>query len=111
MFLKRVILDDRTETRDSDSTQENVDPFERHADAGLISVNNAKSPAEMKDLYPYPPTKVNDLKVVQMSYDNETVTLQWTAVGDYEEQETGLTLRQAQVLAVVHAVLMLFAIL
>ena len=75
-----------------------MEPFERHADAGLISVNNVKSPAEMKDLYPYPPTKVIDLKVVQMSYDNETVTLQWTAVGDYEEQETGMTSMQELIL-------------
>ena len=70
-------------------TYDTVAEFDRTADAGLIDVVNVKAPEVLKKLYPFPPAPVNDLEVSDMSYDNKTVTLQWTAVGDYEEQETG----------------------
>ena len=76
-------------TAKTDQPYESIDPFDRASDVGLINVNNVTSPQEMRKLYPYQPPKVKDLKVIGMSYENETVTFQWTALGDYEEQETG----------------------
>ena len=70
-------------------TYETVPEFDRTADAGLIDVLNVKLGEDLKKLYPFPPAVVNDLEVTEMSYENKTVTLSWTAVGDYDEQETG----------------------
>ena len=70
-------------------TYETVPEFDRTADAGLIDVLNVKLGEDLKKLYPFPPAVVNDLEVTEMSYENKTVTLTWTAVGDYDEQETG----------------------
>ena len=70
-------------------TYETVSEFDRTADAGLINVLNVKLGEDLKQLYPFPPAVVNDLEVTEMSYENKTVTLSWTAVGDYDEQETG----------------------
>ena len=70
-------------------TYETVSEFDRTADAGLIDVLNVKLGEDLKKLYPFPPAVVNDLEVTEMSYENKTVTLSWTAVGDYESQETG----------------------
>ena len=66
-----------------------VEPFERTAAAGLIKVSNRNRQPDIKVLYPFPPGKVKDLKVNETSYEEKTVTLEWTAVGDFEEQETG----------------------
>ena len=70
-------------------TYETVDGLDRTADAGVVKVANMDLTADPKDVYPFPPSKVADLQVTDTSYENKTVTLQWTAVGDYEEQETG----------------------
>ena len=70
-------------------SHETVSEFDRTADAGLIDVVNVKLGEDLKQLYPFPPAVVNDLEVTEMSYENKTVTLTWTAVGDYDEQETG----------------------
>ena len=70
-------------------TYETVAAFNRTADAGLIDVVNVTLGEDLMKLYPFPPAVVNDLEVTEMSYENKTVTLSWTAVGDYDEQETG----------------------
>ena len=70
-------------------TYERVAPFNRKAAAGLINVVNLTPKTDLKALYPFRPPKVRDLKVINMAYDDKTVTLQWTAVGDYEEQTPG----------------------
>ena len=72
-----------------DLTYESVGGLDRTADAGVVNVANMDLNADPKAVYPFPPAKVTDLKVTGMSYENETVTLQWTSVGDYEQQETG----------------------
>ena len=69
-----------------------MEGFDRTADAGVVNVANMDLNADPKAVYPFPPAKVTDLQVIGMSYENETVTLQWTSVGDYEEQETGMLL-------------------
>ncbi|KAI0208298.1 Calcium-activated chloride channel regulator 4A [Lamellibrachia satsuma] len=69
-------------------TYETVEGFDRTADAGVVNVANLDLNTDPKAVYPFPPAKVTDLQVIGMSYENETVTLQWTSVGDYEEQET-----------------------
>ena len=51
-------------------------------------VNRTKRP-DLRALYPFPPGQVKDLRVNATSYETKTATLQWTAVGDFEEQETG----------------------
>ena len=70
-------------------TYETVDGLDRTADAGVVKVTNMDLNADPKDVYPFDPAKVADLQVTDTSYENKTVTLQWTAVGDYEDQETG----------------------
>ena len=67
-------------------TYESVDGLDRTADAGVVNVANLDLNADPKAVYPFPPAKVTDLQVIRMSYENKTVTLQWTSVGDYEEQ-------------------------
>ena len=71
---------------------EPVDGFDRTVNAGVVTVTNLALISDPKDVYPFPPAKVTDLKVIAISRDDNTVTLQWTAVGDYEEQETGTCL-------------------
>ena len=68
---------------------ESVDPFNRIADPGLINVKNLKSPEEMRELYPFPAAKVKDLRATEISFEDQTVTLQWTSVGDFAGHETG----------------------
>ena len=70
-------------------TYETVAGLDRTADAGVVNVANLDLTADPKDVYPFPPAKVADLEVTDTSYENKTVTLKWTAVGDYEDQETG----------------------
>ena len=64
-------------------------PFQRRADVGLVSVSNLTPDTDLRALYPFPPEKVNDLKVVNISFVDNSATLQWSAVGDYDEQATG----------------------
>ena len=65
-----------------------VERFERTTAAGIINISN-RNTTDLGALYPFPPRKVNDLKVIEISYEEKTVTLEWTAVGDFETQETG----------------------
>jgi len=68
---------------------EGVEPFDRKAAAGLINVVNLTPQTNLDALYPFPPPTVRDLEVVNMSYVDKTVTLRWTAVGDYEKPVPG----------------------
>ena len=63
--------------------------FQRTKAAGLLKVVNLTPKTDLYALYPFPPAEVRDIRVSDMSYDDKTVTLQWTAVGDYIDQETG----------------------
>ena len=74
---------------DMDPKYEPVDGFDRTVNVGVVTVTNLDLVSDPKDVYPFPPAKVTDLKVIAISRADSTVTLQWTAVGDYEEQETG----------------------
>ncbi|KAK2180610.1 hypothetical protein NP493_436g02058 [Ridgeia piscesae] len=69
-------------------TYEEVPAFERSAAAGLIKVTNRAKHPDLRSLYPFPPGQVKDMRVNATSYEEKTATLQWTAVGDFEEQET-----------------------
>ena len=68
---------------------EPVDGFDRTVNAGVVIVTNLDVDSDPTRFYPFAPAKVTDLKVIAISRDDNTVTLQWTAVGDYEELETG----------------------
>ena len=69
---------------------ESVGQFQRTKAAGLVKVENLTPHTDMKALYPFPPAEVRDLRVNVMSFENKTVTLlEWTAVGDYADEETG----------------------
>ena len=63
--------------------------FERMKPAGLVNVVQLTPETDLYAVYPFPPAEVRDLRVSAMSYEDKTVTLQWTAVGDYVDQETG----------------------
>ena len=70
---------------------EYVEPFKRITYAGAVEVYNWTPDMDLISLYPYPPAKVRDLKYVQkeLSLENRTLVLRWTAVGDYIDDETG----------------------
>ena len=74
---------------DAGPTYKAVGQFQRTKAAGIVKVVNLKRDTDLYALYPFPPAEVRDLRVSNMSYDDKTVTLQWTAVGDYVDQETG----------------------
>ncbi len=73
---------------------EPVGGLDRTANAGVVTVTNLNLTSDPKDVYPFPPAKVTDLKVIAITRDDNTVTLQWTAVGDYEKEETGKSNRR-----------------
>ena len=70
-------------------TYEAVGQFMRTKAVGLVTVVNLTPDTDLHALYPYAPAEVSDLQYIAMSYVDKTVTLQWTAVGDYADQETG----------------------
>ena len=70
-------------------TFKTVEPFQRRADAGLVSVANLSPYTDFKAIYPFPAARVKNLQITKISFVENSVALQWTAVGDYEEQETG----------------------
>ena len=78
-----------TDVDETEPTYEAVGQFQRTKAAGLVKVVNLTPNTDLYALYPLPPAEVRDLRVSAMSYDDKTVTLQWTAVGDYVDQETG----------------------
>ena len=78
-----------TDEAETEPTYEAVGQFQRTKAAGLVKVVNLTPNTDMYAVYPLPPAEVRDLQYIAMSYDDKTVTLQWTAVGDYVDQETG----------------------
>ena len=78
-----------TDDVDVGPTYKAVGQFQRTKAAGLLKVVNLTPKTDLYALYPFPPAEVRDIRVSDMSYDDKTVTLQWTAVGDYIDQETG----------------------
>ena len=60
-----------------------VDPFDRSTSGGLFTVMNYAMVANT-DIFP--PAKIQDLSLVAMSYDNNTIVLEWTATGEDLDQ-------------------------
>ncbi|KAI0208411.1 hypothetical protein LSAT2_006915 [Lamellibrachia satsuma] len=78
----------RIEEDDTGPVYESVGQFQRTKAAGLLKIVNLKPDTDFNALYPFPPAEVRDLRVSAMSYEEQTVTLRWTAVGDYVDEET-----------------------
>ena len=83
------MCDVSTEEDDTGPVYESVGQFQRTKAAGLLKIVNLKPDTDLNALYPFPPAEVRDLRVSAMSYEEQTVTLRWTAVGDYVDEETG----------------------
>lgn len=78
-----------TEAEDTGPVYGSVGQFDRTKAAGLLKVVHLTSRTDLYALYPFPPAEVRDLRVNATSYEEKTVTLEWTAVGDYADEETG----------------------
>ncbi|XP_006824532.2 calcium-activated chloride channel regulator 1-like [Saccoglossus kowalevskii] len=58
-----------------------ADLFTRSSSGGAFDVDGGPPPGtNPKDIYP--PSRISDLKIEEQSYDNRTIRLGWTAVGD-----------------------------
>ena len=62
-----------------------TDEFQRFSSAGYIDVKSIAPPNTDR----YAPSRVQDLDVTGASYNDGTVTLEWTAVGDDLNEGTG----------------------
>ena len=78
-----------TEADNTGPAYESVGQFDRTKAAGLLKIVNLTPDTDLYALYPFPPAEVRDLRMSAMSYEEKTVTLKWTAVGDYADKETG----------------------
>ena len=78
-----------TEADDTGPVYESMGQFQRTKAAGLLKIVNLTPATDLYALYPFPPAEVRDLRMSAMSYEEKTVTLRWTAVGDYADEETG----------------------
>ncbi|KAI0208410.1 Calcium-activated chloride channel regulator 1 [Lamellibrachia satsuma] len=76
------------EAEDTGPVYGSVGQFDRTKAAGLLKVVHLTSRTDLYALYPFPPAEVRDLRVNATSYEEKTVTLEWTAVGDYADEET-----------------------
>ncbi|XP_070534069.1 calcium-activated chloride channel regulator 4-like [Ptychodera flava] len=66
---------------------EPVGDFDRVASGGSFQVDNdVEIPSEDDDFYP--PSRISDLESPSSDYDEQTITLEWTAVGDDFDQGT-----------------------
>ncbi|XP_077986346.1 calcium-activated chloride channel regulator 1-like, partial [Glandiceps talaboti] len=67
-----------------------IGDFNRVVQGGLIQVDDAVDYVDWSDPNddPFPPARITDLRVIDTSYDNATVTLQWTATGDDMDKGT-----------------------
>ncbi|XP_077986468.1 calcium-activated chloride channel regulator 1-like [Glandiceps talaboti] len=67
-----------------------IGDFNRVVQGGLIQVDNAVDYVDWSDPNddPFPPARITDLRVIDTSYDNATVSLQWTATGDDMDKGT-----------------------
>ncbi|XP_070569323.1 calcium-activated chloride channel regulator 2-like [Ptychodera flava] len=64
---------------------EPVGDFDRIASGGSFQVDNdVEIPSEDDDFYP--PSRIVDLESPSSDYENQTITLEWTAVGDDFDQ-------------------------
>nr|XP_006811202.1 PREDICTED: epithelial chloride channel protein-like [Saccoglossus kowalevskii] len=64
-----------------------IGDFERVTSGGSIQVDDSVHiPGEDED--PYPPSRISDLESPSSDYDEQTITLHWTAVGDDLDQGT-----------------------
>ena len=78
-----------TEADNTGPAYESLGQFDRTKAAGLLKIVNLTPDTDLYALYPFPPAEVRDLRMSAMSYEEKTVTLKWTAVGDYADEETG----------------------
>ena len=62
-----------------------TDQFQRFALAGYIDVKSVAPPG--RDIYP--PSRILDLKVTKALYEDSSITLEWTAVGDDLDEGNG----------------------
>nr|XP_054752473.1 calcium-activated chloride channel regulator 1-like [Lytechinus pictus] len=69
----------------SPAAYEPAEPFVRTGSGGVFEVENFVAPIGDE----LAPSRINDLGVLATSYDESSVTLQWTAVGDDYDQGTG----------------------
>ena len=74
-----------TDIVNTEPTYEAVGSLQRTQYAGLVKIDNWTPDLDLIALYPFRLAKVRDLRYMSMSYKDKTVTLQWTAVGDYLE--------------------------
>lgn len=81
--MQTVIITDRYTP--SPATYEPAEPFARTGSGGVFEVENFVAPTGDE----LAPSRITDLGVIATSYDNASVTLQWTAVGDDYDQGTG----------------------
>ncbi|XP_035665433.1 calcium-activated chloride channel regulator 1-like [Branchiostoma floridae] len=68
----------------SNVQREPLEQFQRMTTGGVFEVRGVPSGGANTDMLP--PSRVDDLKVVEVSYGNSTVTLSWTAQGDDFDQ-------------------------
>ncbi|XP_041457892.1 calcium-activated chloride channel regulator 1-like isoform X1 [Lytechinus variegatus] len=68
----------------SPAAYEPAEPFVRTGSGGVFEVENFVAPIGDE----LAPSRINDLGVLATSYDESSVTLQWTAVGDDYDQGT-----------------------
>ena len=85
-----------TDIVNTEPTYEAVGSLQRTQYAGLVKIDNWTPDLDLIALYPFPPAKVRDLRYMSMSYEDKTVTLQWTAVGDNLDEQTGKHEQQHQ---------------
>ncbi|XP_078612941.1 calcium-activated chloride channel regulator 4A-like [Branchiostoma floridae x Branchiostoma japonicum] len=69
---------------DGNVQREPLKQFQRMTTGGVFEVRGVPSGGINTDMLP--PSRVNDLKVVNVSYADATVTLSWTALGDDFDQ-------------------------
>ncbi|XP_077986939.1 calcium-activated chloride channel regulator 1-like [Glandiceps talaboti] len=67
-----------------------IGDFNRVVQGGMIQVDDAVDYVDWSDPNddPFPPARITDQRVTNTSYDNATVTLQWTATGDDMDKGT-----------------------
>ncbi|XP_002731426.1 calcium-activated chloride channel regulator 1-like [Saccoglossus kowalevskii] len=68
-----------------------IGDFIRVASGGGIKVDDSVTYIDWSDPSddPFPPARIMDIRVSGTSYENQTVTLEWTATGDDLDQGTG----------------------
>ncbi|XP_077986711.1 calcium-activated chloride channel regulator 1-like [Glandiceps talaboti] len=67
-----------------------IGDFNRVVQGGMIQVDDAVDYVDWSDPNddPFPPARITDVRVIDTSYDDATVTLQWTATGDDMDKGT-----------------------